>query len=93
MKTYEKILKEEGISSAINQILIDHNIVDFDGLACDEIAKLFIVDNRTNYIDWLTKRIKATELRMLEVTELNTKISKGGKLCAYKGLLHYIVEH
>lgn len=46
-----------------------------------------------NYISWLIDRIEKTTIEKQEVIDLNLKIGKGGKLCAYKEVLNYIREH
>ena len=44
-------------------------------------------------IEWLEKRILATELEKENSSNMNTKIAKGGKLTAYKGMLDYVKTH
>lgn len=45
------------------------------------------------YISWLEERIIETEKQKNDSDELNIRISKGGKLTAYKEVLNYIKEH
>jgi hypothetical protein len=52
------------------------------------------VSNTKNiYITWLEGRIIKTEAELEKATEVNLKISKGAKLCAYKECMNYINEH
>lgn len=51
------------------------------------------ISDKDNYINWLLKRINITEIELNDAHDLNLKISKGGKLCAYKECLNYIRKH
>ncbi len=44
-------------------------------------------------IEWLEKRISTTEQEIGEADELFEKVSKGGKITAYKGMLDYVKTH
>lgn len=57
------------------------------------VETLNISDVRSNYTEWLNKRIKSTEKELATANELNLKIGKGAKLCAYKECLYYIKNH
>ena len=48
---------------------------------------------KEQYIAWLEERILETEEEKEAASEDNLKINKGGKLRAYKDVLHYIKEH
>lgn len=51
------------------------------------------VNNNSIYISWLEDRIKKSENEKDITDDMNIKISKGSKICAYKEMLNYIREH
>ena len=68
----------------------------------DLLSMMKIIDNAYKhnegavaslYISWLEERIIETKKEKNVSDELNIRISKGGKLTAYKEVINYIKEH
>lgn len=79
----DKITRKVGSISGENLIMLNVN----------ESNPKEIKFNSKGFLDWLEKRIDITTKEKNDTTELNLKIGKGGKLCAYKEVLNFIREH